>query len=200
MNQPHTPLAAPAPLLTPEAMFEREGLPVPPVPAALAALLRPHHRTLFATRPLKTSPYYLEPYLAELEADPALPAYAIVGFDGHGINSWAAHCYLVSGAAALFIQLPWGGAYLDPEPARADIADVFGWAATVQSRLEAAARQKKIPEGWRLQVAASRLRRAGWRWLAPGQDNAVRPWNQPAGMKAAILQNLDDVVNGKQVL
>src|SRR5213593_2695569 len=46
----------------------------------------------------------------------------IVGFDGHGTNSWAAHYDLIVKSLALFLQLPWGAAYTDPEPGRAEIA------------------------------------------------------------------------------
>lgn len=61
-------------------------------------------------------------------------------------------------------------------------------------------RQKKIPPGWRLQVSASRLGHAGWRWLVPGKDNAATPWNPPGGMKATLLGLFDDILGGKQVL
>jgi hypothetical protein len=183
-----------------QALFEREELPFPPLPAHLAALLQPHGKALFTTRLLKETPYGLDPFLAEVEAHPDMPEYAVIGFDGHGVNSWAAHCYLVSHAAALFIQLPWGGAYLDPEPARAEIANVFAWAATLQSKLELASLQQKIPKGWRLQVAASRLGHAGWRWLVAGRDNATASWNPAAGMMATLQKLLDDILAGRHVL
>lgn len=183
-----------------KSLFDKEKLPFPPVPAHLAALLGPHGQTLLTTRPLQATPYELNRFLAELEANPELPEYAVVGFDGHGLNSWAAHYYLVTDAVALFIQLPWGGAYLDAEPARAQIVDMFDWAAKLQSKLQVASQQQKIPKGWRLQVAASRLERAGWRWLVAGRDNTTAPWNPPGGMKATIQQTLDDILSGKQVL
>ena len=185
---------------TVEALFEGEQLPFPPVPAPLAAALRPQGPAWFATRTLQASPYGLDDFLEEIEANPAMPPYAVAGFDGHGINSWAAHCYVVSDAAALFIQLPWGGAYLDRDPAREEIADVFAWAARLQSKLQLAKQQKQIPTGWRLQVAASRIGHAGWRWLVAGQDNAATPWNSAAGMKAATEGLLDDILAGRQVL
>ncbi len=120
--------------------------------------------------------------------------------DRHGFNSGAIHCYVVCDALALFIQLPWGGAYIDPEPARADIVRLFEWAGVLQARLQVASAQKKIPEGWRLEVSASRFGTAGWRWLVAGRDNAATPWNEAGGMTATILAMLDDVIGGKQVL
>lgn len=201
MVQPMTEsMNPPALFLTPQALFDGERLPFPPVPAPLAASLRQHDRTVFTTRALKARPYHLDPFLHEVEAQPDMPAYAVVGLDGHGFNSWAAHYYLVDDAVALFIQLPWGGAYVDPEPARAEIADLFDWAAKLQSKLRLASEQNKIPKGWRLQVAASRLGHAGWRWLVAGRDNAATPWNPAGGMKATLQQLLDDVLSGKRVL
>jgi hypothetical protein len=185
---------------TPQTLFERERLPFPPVPKHLAASLQQQGQAWFSTSLLQATPYDMDHFLAEIEDDSGLPEYAVVGFDGHGTNSWAAHYYLVSDAVALFIQLPWGGAYLDVEPARAEIADLFGWAAELQSKLQIAHERRLIPDGWRLQVAASRFGQAGWRWLAAGRDNAALPWNSPGGMKATIQQALDDILGGKQVL
>ena len=189
--------AAPA---TATALFDSEKLPVPPVPAHLAAALRPQGRTWFATRTTQATPYELAHFLNELDRDPQLPEYAVVGFDGYGTNSWAAHHYLVSDSIALFIQLPWGGAYLDAEPARAEITELFDWAARLQPKLQLGCQQRKIPDGWRLQVSASRLGRAGWRWLARGKDNAATAWNPPAGMRATIDRTLDDIISGKSTV
>ena len=104
------------------------------------------------------------------------------------------------GSLALFIQLPWGGAYLEPEPARAEITALFDWAKALLSRLRLAESAGKIPDGMRLEVAASRFSHAGWRWLDAGQDAAAIPWNPSAGMKAAMLQELDDVMGGRRLL
>jgi hypothetical protein len=185
---------------TAQAMFEHERLPFPPMPAQLAASLQQQGPGWFATRPLTSTPYDFGHFLAELQAQPDLPDYAVVGFDGHGTNSWAVHFYLVSKGIALFIQLPWGGAYLEPEPARAEITALFDWAKALLSRLRLAESAGKIPDGMRLEVAASRFSHAGWRWLSAGQDAAAIPWNPSAGMKAAMLQELDDVIGGRRLL
>jgi hypothetical protein len=195
-NEPGNDSASP----TAQTMFERERLPFPPVPAQLAASLQQQGPAWFATRPLTSTPYDFEHFFAEVEAQPGLPDYAVVGFDGHGTNSWAVHFYLVGNGIALFMQLPWGGAYLEPEPARAEITALFEWAKTLLSRLRLAESARKIPDGKRLQVAASRFSHAGWRWLDAGQDAAATRWNPSAGMKAAMLQELDDVIAGRLLL
>ena len=177
-----------------QALFEADELPFPPMPAALAAALKPQAAGWFATRAVASSPYDIDHFLAEVEARPGPEDYALVGFDGHGSNSWAVHFYLVTPGLALFIQLPWGGAYVDPVPARAEIAALFDWAEALQSRLHKATAAGKIPPGRRLQVAASRFGRAGWRWLDAGQEAGATPWNPSAGMKAALLKALDDLI------
>lgn len=183
-----------------EALFATEGLPFPPVPAHLAPSLHEQGQGWYATRPMQSTPYDLEHFLAEVETQPGVPDYAIVGFDGHGTNSWAAHYYLVGKSVALFIQLPWGGAYTDPEPARADIAGMVEWAARLQSRLQQAEALHRIPDGVRLVVVASRFGRAGWRWVRAGRDEAGTPWNPPAGMMSAILAELDGLASGQRTL
>ena len=183
-----------------QSLFEAEHLPFPPVPLHLASLLRPDGSNVFSTRPLQETPYNLSHFLDEFEADPELPPYAVVGFDGHGFNSWAAHYYLVNDGLALFIQLPWGGAYLDPEPARAEIAELFDWAALLQSKMALASQLQVLPAGQRLQVVASRFSHAGWRWVEAGAGNKPAPWNAASGMKAAIQQALDKLLDGKRTL
>ncbi len=76
---------------TPHSRFEAEQLQFPPVPPHLVALLLRGDSAAFATKPLQQTPYDLGHYLDDFEADPGLSAYAVVGFDGHGTNSWAAH-------------------------------------------------------------------------------------------------------------
>ena len=55
---------------TAQALFEADGLPFPPVPAALAAALKPQAKGWFATRPVASSPYDIDHFLAEVEARP----------------------------------------------------------------------------------------------------------------------------------
>lgn len=178
-------------------LFADEGLPFPPVPTALASALQVQGRAWFATRPVASSPYDFHHFLDEVETQPDVADYAVVGFDGHGTNSWAVHFYLVGQGLALFIKLPWGGAYLEPEPARAHITEMFDWAAALLSHLQRAESAGKIPPGMRLHVAASRFDHAGWRWVAAGQNAAETPWNPAGGMRAAVLQELEAVIAGR---
>ena len=92
------------------ALFTAEGLPFPELPPTLAGQMQPFGELLFGTRDPETGPYALDVFRDAVYEQPVTD-YALLGFDGHGINSWALHYYLVQGPLALFIQLPWGGAY-----------------------------------------------------------------------------------------
>ncbi len=184
-------MVSPTPPTNAQSLFEIEKLPFPPMPVPLVTLLRQEGAAVFSTKMLNTSPYEFGHYLKEFESDSAIAPYALVGFAGHGINSWAVHFYIVHEGLALFIQLPWGGAYLEPEPARAKIADLFEWSALLQSKLSLARQMSGIPKAQWLQVAASHFSFAGWRWLEAGADRASVPWQEATGMKATLLQILD---------
>src|SRR5262249_27867933 len=149
------------------AMFAGEDLRFPPVPPALTVSLQKAGEHVFATRELAQTPYLLERFRGEVYRDANVPDYAVVGFDGHGINSWAVHYYLVEKALALFVQLAWGGAYTDAREARTSIADAFEWAERLQERVRQASEQGLIPPGWRLLVVASEFAQPGWAWLPP---------------------------------
>lgn len=181
-----------------ESLFQAENLPFPPVPAALVAGLLPCGPTVFATRTFDDSPYHLDRFLHEAERGMAMADYALVGFDGHGINSWAVHYYLVCGALALFIQLPWGGAYSSTESARREIAHLLEWAALMQRQVQEAQAQRRIPQGWRLVIVVSRYTVSGWRWQAPDEVRGQsRAWNPPDGMTVRITQVLAGVLAGR---
>jgi hypothetical protein len=180
-----------------QALWESEQLPFPPVPEHLAARLASAGPHVFSTRALAFTPYDLNAFVQEIEDDTKPEDYAVVGFDGHGINSWAAHYYVVNGPLALFLQLPWGGVYDDAKAAREEIVQMFGWAASIESLMAQAIAQQKIPVGWRLAVVASRFRNSGWRWIKPAEDGARAQWNSPAGMKAALIALLTDIANGR---
>ena len=170
------------------ALFAAEELPFPPVPGHLEGLLRPAGPAWFATGPVASSPYGLEDLLARAQGGNT--DWAVIGFDGHGVNSWAAHCYVVIRALALFVQLPWGGIYTNPARARQDIAAMFDWAARLQATLARAEAARHVPPGLQLQVVASRFTPARWRWTG-GERVGAAPWNPPAGMLATILSEAD---------
>lgn len=180
------------------ALFATEGLPFPPLPAELASALREARPNIFATRPVEIPPYTLAAYSLEVQTEPAVASYALIGFDGHGINSWAVHYYLVDDALALFIQLPWGGAYIEPDDARRTIEVVFAWAEKLQAETRRARRDGLIPPGWRLLVVGSHFDDSGWAWVPPpplGPDAIA--WQEGPDVRAAVDKTLADLFAGR---
>ena len=180
-----------------QQLFATEKLPFPPVPEQLARQLAAFSPTVFSTRDLQFGPYSMGAFQYEIAQEPTLADYAVVGFDGHSVNSWAAHYLLVSGPLALFIQMPWGGAYNDADKDRAEIEKMFAWARAMQGLMAQASALGKIPSGWRLAVAASRFGESGWRWLKAGEAAGVKGWNSARGMKPVLTGLLADVVSGR---
>jgi hypothetical protein len=71
-----------APLQRAQALFAHDQLPFPYLPMALSSALAEHSPTIFSTRPLADTPYDLSAFLSELASNPAVPDYAVIGFDG----------------------------------------------------------------------------------------------------------------------
>lgn len=183
------------------ALFAGEKLPFPPVPSEAGTALAEVGPNVFSTRPLETGPYSLEVYSLEAQDAPAPGDYAVIGFDGYGSNSWAVHYFRVEAGLALFVQLPWGGAYVDPEEARSEVAAAFAWAAALQDRVRAAVAGGVIPKGWRLLAVVSEFAESGWAWVPsppPGAD--AIDWHAVREVRQAVDTALADVIAGRTKL
>jgi hypothetical protein len=149
MDEPHG-LALAEQLLF---LFEEEGLPLPPLPEHLIPHLAVVRPWLFGSREDTPGAYDVEWLVREaIEGDP--PEYVLFGHDGHGVNSVAMHYHLVSGHLALFVQIPWGGIYMDKAERNAAVAAAFAGAGRL---IEAVQRAESglATRGERLVVVAS---------------------------------------------
>jgi hypothetical protein len=142
-------------------VFAAESLPAPPVPGPLAARLQQLDPGIFGTHLPAASLYDLE---AQLEAAAEQPEDALLlGFDGHGVNSWAVHYQLATGPLLLLVQRPWGGAYMNAERNRADIERTFAAVAALQQAAADAA--DRLPAGRRVAVVVGAVGPSRWAWL-----------------------------------
>ncbi len=174
--------------------FAGEGLPWPPVPEPLASALQPVADTaegVFATRTLPIGPYALEAYVGEALAGKAPGDYALVGFDGHGMNSRAAHFYLVRGPLALFVQVPWGGAFAEAEAERTEVTQAFDWSGRLLARVTELQSTGRWPANRRLFVVETRLGHRRWGWASARPSAMPVLWRQGQDMEAAIDGALD---------
>ena len=167
-------------------LFEHEGLPLPPLPEAMLddlVLIRPW---LVGTREGTPGPYALDWFVRDAVKDEP-PAYLLLGHDGHGVNSVAMHYYLVTGRLALFLQISWGGAYMDKAGRNAAVA--AGFAAA--SRLIEAARRAEpelVRSDRRLVVVASDLHGHRHALLRAGEAPDWRPSGDALAAAVASLQ------------
>lgn len=173
------------------AYFRNEGLSLPILPAALAAQLRERAPGIYATSELAASPYALEAHVNALLNATNPNDYAVLAMDGHGAQSWAFHYYLVSGPLALFVQLPWGGAYTDTAAAHAEIERVLAWAQPLPHQLAELQRQGRLTPDQKLLVVLTRFSEPRWAWVRlRGQATQEISWQSPARMLSRINAEL----------
>jgi hypothetical protein len=111
-----------------QRLFEKEDLPFPPLPLELLDRFVVFAPWFFGTRLLPYSPYSgFETVVQEFEQGQA-PDYVTVAHDGHGVNSYALHFFMVKAPLGIFLQLPWGGAYSNGEMDRSRIARYYAGA------------------------------------------------------------------------
>lgn len=110
-------------------LFRSAGLAFPTIPQELAVQLRELKPWLFSTRTveIEISPYNLHDHVREVKVS-QVKDYAVLSHSGHGINSYAIHHYIVQGSLCLFLQLGWGGVYMDEKETTTQIRECFSMA------------------------------------------------------------------------
>lgn len=167
--------------------FRDNGLAFPYIPEELGPRLIRHSEWVFATRADSPAPYDIDSFVVEACKEPELQ-YLLVGQDGHGINSYAMHYYLVRGPLALFVQSGWGGAYMDEEESAHAIDARFSLARQLADAVEAMAKGGRFEPNERLVVFESDFYGGRWaRVLVPVADIAAVAWNEAdEAMEAAL--------------
>ena len=175
------------------AQFAQQALSFPPLPAEFAGQLTPFNEYVFATRELAYGPYAMGALVGEVRGGGAVPDYALLGFDGHGVNSWAVHYAVVMRGLALFLQFAWGGAYLEADEARPVIANGFEFARLLQGAVARAVAQGRVAAGVRLVVSVSDLEMPGWGWVRPGV--AAADWRSGGDVYSEVAEELQSLIS-----
>jgi hypothetical protein len=115
------------------------GLDLPPIPAALASRLKRRGDWCYASRAVTRWPYLIEDYVAERTRG-RRNDYVLLAHAGHGVNSYALHYYLVQPSVSLFLQVAWGGAYMNAAETTAAVNEIFGLARKLLDASKEAAR------------------------------------------------------------
>jgi len=176
MNTPNTLLDAPA-LDSAQALYQGEGLALPPVPEQLAGRLRQVAATAYASRDMDWTLYDFAYFLDELQSGQAVEPYVAFGLAGHGLTSQAVHYYSVADHCAVLYQMRWGTPADRPEPDRARHNAALAIAQKLQAACDEMARTGKLPAGRRLVVADSSFHGGRWGWLPTGAGAA--PASEP---------------------
>lgn len=181
-----------------QELYERESLPLPPVPAPFAGAELYHiGRATFATTQHDLDGhadlYDLDRLLTALLSHEIATPVLAYGFGGHGVASQAVHYYAATEHAIVLVQARWG-CYLDaddsggnPQALRDAFAAACEDAAVVVEAAETAAAQGVLPAGQRL-VAVDSFRSGkviAWLDAAPIAADEVDyeeapplPWQQ----------------------
>jgi hypothetical protein len=149
------------------ALLGAEGLTLPPIPVALRSSFRARGKWCFSTRALPSRPYDHAYYLEEARTG-AAPDYVLVAHDGHGVNSYAMHYYLVQESVALFLQIGWGGIYMDRASSTALVNQSFELAGKLLGAFPEGFRRGKLAAEDRLMVFVSQFRGSFWSVIRPG--------------------------------
>ena len=149
-------------------LISGSGLPVPPLPKDLSALMfRPDNCDYFTSRVSAPGPWSLGWFLDELEKGNP-DNYLITGIDGHGFMSSATHYYLVDRDIAILHQSTLPSPY-QPESDES-LADQYNLLALMTVAVAQAKEKGSIPENSRLIVVHPANRPAFWGIQpAPGQ-------------------------------
>ena len=182
-----------------QAFFLDQGLPFPAIPDRFQATFRALEERVWGTRPYNISLYAVGSLVQEVLEGP-VPDYVLMGFDGHGINSWAVHYFLVDGPLVVFLQIHWGGAYTNTDRSRARFAAALGDVQTLEAHL--VRRRHHLPEGWRLLVTLSDFSSDnGYGWIDPAWTGMPVDWRRTRDLPfAAALAEVDDVALGKRAI
>jgi hypothetical protein len=129
-----------SPLETAYFTFQEMGLPLPPLPGAFLDGLQQMADHVFSTRADLVSLTGLEVLVDAAVRGTAAP-YAAFGYEGHGTNSWHLRYCLVVPNLAIFIELPFGGAYGDALADRAEIVAAFSQVERLLAALDSPARK-----------------------------------------------------------
>lgn len=171
--------------------FREQGLEFPQIPDQFLSQLREYSPTIYSTRELQSPPYDMEVHVQELFDSQHSTNYALLAVDGHGVNSWAFHYFLLDGPLALFIQLPWGSAYTQTENARKRINQAIRRSNILSREIGRLERSKSLPTGRRLVVVVSPWAETRWAWID------VPLLREPNSVDWSFPENIFDAVDEK---
>lgn len=173
------PYAGDGPLAAAYAMLQRMGLPLPPLPEALLPLLRQAGETVFTTLVEAATLANRAALVARAARGDAVPGIGL-SHEGYGTNSWYLRYHAVLPGVALFVEIPLGGAYMDPDASRLEVEQAWASAERLLKAAQAAS------SGALVVVDHRGLR--GSRWCVAGPEPRWREANNAIDEAAEALE------------
>jgi hypothetical protein len=175
-------------------LFERERLPMPPVPAALATRFKEVAPSVLATRDLAAAPHDLDWLLNELQGEP-VAAYAVAGFVGLGGPGCVAVFYLVLPNLAVFVQKPWSAVPEESEAPRRRVDGALGLVQRLQEDQEKAVERNRFPLWRRLVIVESDFHPCRWGWQDLQGGKPVPPaWHEARAPLLECMSTLREML------
>lgn len=131
------------------------------MPPDLEPSFKQRDRWCFSTKPVTVSPYCFDDYVREGTKSDAQD-YMLLSHAGHGANSHAWHYYLVSGQLRLFLQLGWGGAYMNPDETTRAANECFGLVSQLFTNVQESRNAGRLRPEDRLIIAGSEFYGSYW--------------------------------------
>ena len=175
-------------------LLAQAGFDFPFLPDHLGQHFKERSAWVYSTKALRLSPYCFREYVAEGK-NKRVQDYMLLGHAGHGANSYALHYYLVTKPLRLFLQVAWGGIYMDTDPTVRRVNQCFGIIPRLVSAIDHATVTNRLRRNDTLIVACSEF--YGSYWIRP--DSAKREPTEripSSETPAFILTEVLEWVNG----
>lgn len=179
------------PPATGAALFSREGLPPPPIPAQLLAALQPVSDAAFATAGW-TATTDVSQGCASWLAEPSQER-AWAGFAGHGLRSTAVRLMVANPRCGIFVQRLWAQAHGEAAHCEMRVRGTFALAARVLEAADTLQAAGRWPADRRLAILDDDFGDAlCWGWVPVGA-NALPALTQSASAYIDALIALESL-------
>ncbi len=161
------------------------GVPLPPIPEPLLPCLKKKGEAVYSTRTSVDSLEDREALVAEMVAGTG-PSYVAFGHEGYGINNWFFRYAASLPNIAIFIEIPHGGVYSDPELTTNEIAMALHTASHIIQATMSGSRPRLVVEY---------LGPSGGRWCL-SQSEGEPEWRQSSDALSRVASALLDTTTG----
>jgi hypothetical protein len=158
------------------ALFTNASLPFPNIPAEFVPDVREVGKWQFEANAPTGHPYNMHKYVRAARGS-RLKDYLVLAHAGHGVNSYAIHYFQVQRPLCVFLQIGWGGVYMDTGGSAEPLKRCFELTARLTEVAADACEQRRLGDDDRIIVTVSDfygsgidLRRRGGRWRSIHYD------------------------------